>query len=169
MKTPVFAALTLLLVPSIALAQQGRGMYRPATWAAHQMHSHHLSSMHHADVLNSYSEHLESIPKEALQAQVKLIQRDAAASRKSLNSMPADQLTGDAADKVKALKKTHAQTIKSAKAITEELGKDDVDYSVVSKHVKQMSSSLRAGEGHIHSSYQLWKMSPVHRRLHPGT
>lgn len=165
MKTPFLAIASLLVVPGVLLAQ-GQGAFKPTSWGAHMMHTHHLASMHHVAVLNAYNDNLDSIPKETLQEQVKVIQRETAASRKHLNSLSEDQLSADA---VKGIKKSHAQTMKAAKAISEELQKDDVDHEAIAKQVSQMNTALREGETHIHAAYDTWKLSPVHRRLHPGT
>ncbi|KAA5544545.1 hypothetical protein FYK55_09495 [Roseiconus nitratireducens] len=133
------------------------------------MHSHHLASMHHVNVLDAYSEQLETIPKEVLQEQVQAIQKETVASRKWLASLPRERLAGQAEESVKGIQQSHAQTIKAAKAITAELQNPNVNYTSVSNQVNQMSRSLRSGESHIHDAYNHWKLNPIHRRLHPGT
>lgn len=144
--------------------------FRPESYAVHRMHTHHLSAQLHARVLQAYSGDAASIPKEDLQNHVKLVQRQVNASRKSLNSVPEEKLKNkDTAKDVKGIKQSHAQATKSLKAINEELAKDKPDYEVIQEHAGRAYESLKAGEAHIHAVHEPWKLSPIHRRLHPGT
>jgi hypothetical protein len=160
----------VLASSAVAVSAEPVLKFRPDSYAIHQMHSHHLSAMHHTEVLQAYSGDAAAIPKEALESHVKLIRRDVVASRKSLDSLPKEKLEQkEAAASVKGIKQSHAQTLKAAKAINDEIAKDAPDYKVVQQHAKTMVTALRRGEGHIHAVHQPWQASIIHRRLHPGT
>lgn len=164
--------LSLSAVLTFAMIGQAEPVlkFRPESYAIHQAHSHHLAATHHANVLHAYSSDTASIPQDVMSDHLKLIQREVAASRKSLASVPEAKITEtNSTEAVKGVKKSHAQATKSVKAISEEIKKEQPDHALIQEHAERISEALSTGETHIHAIHAAWQQSTIHRRLHPGT
>jgi hypothetical protein len=170
MRSATFLSLSAVLTFAMIGHAEPVLKFRPDSYAIHQMHSHHLAATHHADVLRAYSGDAASIPHDVMSGHLKLIRREVTASRKSLARVPEAKIAEtNSAEAFKAVQKSQARAIKSVKAISEEIAKEQPDHEKIQEHAKRISEALSTGETHIHTIHAAWQQSTIHRRLHPGT
>ncbi len=170
MQTQLSAVIVGLCVLVSSVESAGPELrFRPESYAAHRMHTHHLAATHHAEVLQAYAGDAASIPPQALKEHVGLIENEVKASSKSLASMPAEKLKDPkAAADVTAIKTSHSEALASTKVISEELAKESPDYGKIKEHAGRIVEWLDRGDEHVHAVHGHWNFPRLHLRTHPG-
>lgn len=156
-----------LLLASASSAQKPVLNERPASYAISRMHAEHLSAMHHADTLYAFRENINTLPPEMVSEHLSGIKKTVNSVGRSFKQLP-KELVATGGESVKQFKNAHQESVQAIKSLTEQYANGQPDFNVVQRQTGQLVDSLRRGESHLHASYQLWNMNPVHKRQHPG-